>query len=129
MIRPLVRLSVLPLVAFALDCGEGREAASESPRRVVVRGADPAAPPSAANGIELGPSAEAAPEIVILPDPAPESRTRVVHETVVVDPPEAPAPSGSEADMTGAGAVLPAPRPDGPETAAESLSSEASASP
>ena len=121
MIRPLVRLSVLPLVAFALDCGEGREAASESPRRVVVRGADPAAPPSAANGIELGPSAEAAPEIVILPDPAPESRTRVVHETVVVDPPEAPAPSGSEADMTGAGAVLPAPRPDGPETAAVTL--------
>lgn len=122
MIRPLVRFSAVPLFALALACsGEERGAASDSPPRVVVRGADPAAPPSAADGIELGPSAEAAPEIVILPDPAPESRTRVVHETVVVDPPEAPSPSGSEADLTGAGAVLPAPRPDGPETAAVTL--------
>jgi len=122
MIRPLVRFGALSLTAFALGCGEGPDAASDTPRRVVVRGADLAAPPSAAaDGIELGPSAEAAPEIVILPDPAPESRTRVVHETVVVDPPEAPAPSGSAADLTGAGAVLPAPLPDGPETAAVTL--------
>jgi len=122
MIRPLVRFGSVPLVALAFACGgEERESAADSPRRVVVRGAEPAAPAGALDGIALGPSAEAAPEIVILPDPSPESRTRVVHETVVVDPPEALAPSGSDADLTGAGAVLPAPRPGGPETAAVTL--------
>ncbi|HYO46073.1 MAG TPA: hypothetical protein VEY33_05235 [Gemmatimonadota bacterium] len=124
MIRHLVGLAVFSLATLVAACGSGEdpEAASSSPRQVVVRGAEPAAPPSAsAGGIEIGPSETGAPEIVILPDPAPESRTRVVHETVVVDPPEAPAPSGSDADLTGAGAVLPAPRPEGEATAAVTL--------
>ncbi|CAN5870835.1 hypothetical protein BH20GEM1_BH20GEM1_20470 [soil metagenome] len=119
MSRRLVGLAVLSSAAFVPACGGGEEAsAPDSGRRVVVRGAQPVAPPSTtADGIEIGPSEEAAPEIVILPDPRPETRTRVVHETVVVDPPEVPAPSGTEADLTGAGAVLPAPRPEGEATA------------
>lgn len=110
---PRRSLALVTLVALAA-CGTGEDPSTEAgPRRVVVRGAEPAAPPSTtARGIEVGPE-EAAPEIVILPDPRPETRTRVVHETVAVDPPEAPAPAGSDADLTGAGAVLPAPRPSG----------------
>lgn len=110
---PRRSLALVTLVALAA-CGTGEDPSTEAgPRRVVVRGTDPAAPPSTtARGIEVGPE-EAAPEIVILPDPRPETRTRVVHETVAVDPPEAPAPAGSDADLTGAGAVLPAPRPSG----------------
>jgi hypothetical protein len=119
MIRHLVGPAILSLASVvACSAGEDPETASDTQRRVVVRGAEPASPPSAsADGIELGPSPETAPEIVILPDPAPEARTRVVHETVVVDPPEVPAPSGADADLTGAGAVLPAPRPEGEATA------------
>jgi hypothetical protein len=119
MIRHLVGLAALSSAAILVACGADAETSSpDSERRVVVRGAPLAAPPSAGtDGIEIGPSEEAAPEIVILPDPRQESRTRVVHETVVVDPPEAPAPRGSAADLTGAGAVLPAPRPEGEATA------------
>jgi hypothetical protein len=119
MIRDLVGFAILSSIALVTACGGGEDptASSDSPRRVVVRGAEPAAPPSAATGgLEVGPS-EAAPEIVILPDPRPESRTRVVHETTVADPPQAPAPSGSDADLTGAGAVLPAPQPEGEASA------------
>ena len=111
--RPYVLFTLVALVA----CAGEDPAADAGPRRVVVRGGDPAPPPSAdARGIEIGPR-EAAPEIVILPDPRPEVRTRVVHETVLADPPDAPAPGGSEADLTGAGAVLPAPRPGGDASA------------
>lgn len=118
MIRLLVGFAAFSLTALFAACGE-EPAASDSARRVVVRGADPAMSPGAEarEGMEIGPSAEAAPEIVILPDERPESRTRVVHETTVVDPPEAPAPSGSDADLTGAGAVLPAPEPEGEASA------------
>jgi hypothetical protein len=117
--RVFVGLAVVSMTAFVGACqkAENDSTSGDGPRRVVVRGAEPVGPPSAAvGGLEVGPS-EAAPEIVILPDPRPESRTRVIHETVVVDPPEAPAPSGSEADLTGAGAVLHAPRPEGEATA------------
>ncbi|HUF89223.1 MAG TPA: hypothetical protein VMR66_04510 [Gemmatimonadota bacterium] len=109
---PRRSLALVTLVALAA-CGTGEDPSTEAgPRRVVVRGAEPASPPSTTRGIEVGPE-EAAPEIVILPDPRRETRTRVVHETIAVDPPEAPAPAGSDADLTGAGAVLPAPRPSG----------------
>jgi hypothetical protein len=117
MTRSLVCLAALPLVAIAAACQGGADSTADSPRRVVVRGADPAAPPSStARGIEVGP-AEGAPEIVILPDPEPRTRTRVVHETVPSDPPVAPSPAGTDADLTGAGAVLPAPLPEGEATA------------
>lgn len=117
MTRTLVSLAALALAAIAAACQAGADSAdADSPRRVVVRGADAVAPPSAAaRGIEVGP-ADGAPEIVILPEPEPRTRTRVVREIVPTDPPEAPAPTGADADLTGAGAVLPAPRPEGEET-------------
>jgi hypothetical protein len=118
MIRHLVGLAVLSSATILAACGgDAESSAPDLERRVVVRGAPLAAPPGATDGIEIGPGEEVAPEIVILPDPRPDSRTRVVHETVTVDPPEAPAPSGADADLTGAGAVLPAPRPEGEATA------------
>lgn len=91
MVRSLVVVAALPIVAFTACQGSSDPSAADAPRRVVVRGADPAQPPSATDGIEIGPS-DGAPEIVILPDPEPRTRTRVVRETVPADPPIAPAP-------------------------------------
>lgn len=96
-------------------CGGPDDAASDTGApRVVVRSDGVHAPPgvTAREGTAIGPD-EAAPEIVILPEDRPETRSRVVYETVVVDPPVVPAPAGSDADLTGAGATLPAPRPGG----------------
>lgn len=104
------------LLAALAACGAGADAPGDEERRVVVRSDGAVSPPSvsALEGTELGPE-EAAPEIVILPDEKPESKTRVVYQTVYVDPPTMPSPEGSDADLTGAGAALPAPRPGGAE--------------
>lgn len=111
-------VSLIALVLVAACGGDGSTGADE--RRVVVRGSDgeTAAPPSvsARDGQRVGPREEAAPEIVILPDEEPKTKTRVVEEIVYVDAPEAPAPEGERADLTGAGSALPAPEPDGGET-------------
>ena len=114
--RTLTSLAVVAALA-GLAYGCGREASSgEAPRRVVVRDAKTALPPSAnVSGTPAGP-ADAAPEIVILPEERPERTTRVVHRVVREEAPEAPAETGTEADLTGAGAVLPTPRPGGSET-------------
>lgn len=84
-------------------------------RRVVFRSNAPASPPSVAarEGMAVGPDAEAAPEIVILPEESPEKATRIVYRTVVEETPEAPAPEGERADLLGAGTALPAPREGG----------------
>ncbi|HUP21295.1 MAG TPA: hypothetical protein VM778_15260, partial [Gemmatimonadota bacterium] len=95
-------------------CGAPDEATSEGDRpTVVVRSDGTSAPPSvtAREGTNVGP--DAAPEIVILPEDRPETRARVVYQTVYADPPVAPSPAGSDADLTGGGAALPAPRPGG----------------
>ncbi len=116
MIRPTVRsLPVAALLALAA-CGADPASDDAGERRVVVRPSGPASPSSAtaADGTGVGPS-EAAPEIVILPDRTPQRTTRVIREVVVAEPAEAPAPSGSAADLTGAGAAFPAPSREGSE--------------
>lgn len=111
--RPFARLGLATLLLVpALAC-QREEPASRGERRVVMRSEGQSLPPSA---IAQGPmSVEGAPEIVILPEKEPERATRVVYETVE-EAPEAPAPKGVEADLTGAGAALPAPRPEADET-------------
>lgn len=113
-----VPFAVLVALAGASACGADADRAdAPADRRVVVRSdGGTAAPPSLAarEGREVGP--EAAPEIVILPEEKPKSKTRAVEEVVYVDAPEAPAPKGERADMTGAGAALPAPKPGGGES-------------
>ncbi len=111
-----VRTLVFLVVAGSLACQKDQGPAENGPRRVVVRGEGGAEPPSVtARGSEVGPQG-AAPEIVILPEEKPERSTRVIQRVVTEAPPEAPAESGAEGDMTGAGAVLPAPRPGGSES-------------
>lgn len=109
---------VTAMILTVLGCaGEPDPAGDDAERRVVVVDGDgPAVPPSEASRAarEVGP--EAAPEIVILPEERPKRKTRVVEEVVYVDAPEAPAPKGESADMTGAGSALPAPRPEGGES-------------
>lgn len=110
------RSIVFVILAAALACQ--REGSSEDARhRVVVRGDRTAEPPGAlaARGTDVGPGG-AAPEIVILPDQNPQRSTRVIQRVVTEAPPEAPSESGEDGDMTGAGAVLPAPRPGGEES-------------
>lgn len=109
------RAMIFLALAAALAC-QRSGSDEDSPRRVVVRGDGTAQPPSAtARGAEAGPDG-AAPEIVILPEDNPQRSTRVIRR-VTPDPlPEAPAESGTEGDMTGAGAVLPAPQPGGGES-------------
>ncbi|MFN2384433.1 MAG: hypothetical protein ABR559_09270 [Gemmatimonadota bacterium] len=115
--HPLSRLAVAAMLV-ALACqAESEPQAERGARRVVVRSTPSAALPSAqADGRAVGP-ADGAPEIVILPDRQPETRTRVIYRTVPEAAQDAPAPSGLAADLTGAGAALPAPRPGGQETA------------
>lgn len=117
--RRITVVSILVPVglAFAAACGDEPAPASDhGERRVVVRDAPAADPaPATADGVAVGPD-EAAPEIVILPDPKPKRKARVVHETVYVDAPDRPAPKGEEADLTGAGSRLPTPRPEGSDT-------------
>jgi hypothetical protein len=109
--RPFVFL----VLAAALACQRDGSAPEDPDRRVVVRDARTADPPSVtARGTEVGPAA--APEIVILPEDRPERSTRVIERVVTEEAPEAPAEAGTEADLTGAGAVLPAPRPGGSES-------------
>ncbi len=117
MIRPAALVAFAAVIAAGCQGPERAESETADGPRVVVRSADRARPPSASalDGAAVGPN-EAAPEIVILPEDRPEERSRVVYETVYVDPPTAPSPSGVDADLTGAGAALPAPRPDGSET-------------
>ena len=109
------RSLVFLILAAGLACQ--RDGSDEdAPRRVVVRGDGAIQPPSvAARGTEAGPDG-AAPEIVILPEENPQRSTRVIRRVVPEAPPEAPAESGTDGDMTGAGAVLPAPQPGGGET-------------
>ncbi len=105
------------LALFAIGCQGGSEvdAAAGDPgeRRVVFQSDGPAQPPSVTANGGAPASAGGAPEIVILPEKAAEKATRVVYRTVVEEAPEAPAPEGERADLMGAGAVLPAPRPGG----------------
>lgn len=109
---PLALAAAVAALAVACD----RESAPDSPRRVVVKDTKTALPPSeTARGTSVGPQ-DAPAEIVILPEEKPERTTRVIHRVVGEAPPEAPAESGSEGDLTGAGAVLPTPRPGGAET-------------
>lgn len=110
---PAVRLAAGAILLVSA-CGAPDEATSEGDRpTVVVRSDGTSAPPSvtAREGTNVGP--DAAPEIVILPEDRPETRARVVYQTVYADPPVAPSPAGSDADLTGGGAALPAPRPGG----------------
>lgn len=120
MVRVRLCVPLLMVLGFALACGGADDPDASNERRVVVRSAtgDAAVPPSvaAAEGRDIGPAEEAAPEIVILPEERPRRKTRVVKEVVYVDAPESPAPKGERADMTGAGSALPAPRPEGGET-------------
>lgn len=107
------------LLFLALAAGfacQRADSDENAPRRVVVRGDGAAQPPSAtARGMDAGPDG-AAPEIVILPEENPQRSTRVIRRVVPEAPPEAPAESGTDGDMTGAGAVLPAPQPGGSES-------------
>lgn len=103
------------LAAVALIACRGESTSPDAPRRIVVRDAKTAQPPSATAPATDG-SETAAPEIVLLPEDRPERTTRVIHRVVVEEPPEAPTESGSEGDLTGAGAVLPTPREGGSES-------------
>lgn len=120
MVRASLLVSLLAFAVASLACAGDRPDGTDE-RRVVVRSGDDggtASPPSvsARDARDVGPREEAALEIVILPEKKPESKTRVVEEIVYVDAPEAPAPEGERADMTGAGSALPAPEPGGGET-------------
>ena len=110
------RTLLFVILAAGLACQRGSDAEDDSRRRVVVRDGRTAEPPSvAARGTDVGPDG-AAPEIVILPEDSPQRSTRVIRRVETEAPPEAPAESGEHGDLTGAGAVLPAPRPGGAES-------------
>jgi len=110
------RWFVLLVLAAALACQRDGSESEDADRRVVVRDARVAEPPSAtARGEAAGPEG-AAPEIVILPEDTPQRSTRVIRRVVPEEAPEAPAETGTEGDLTGAGAVLPAPQPSGAES-------------
>lgn len=112
----LTAAALLALAAFG-GC-QGDSTANEATgnpgeRRVIFQSDGPASPPSMTARRGAPASVDGAPEIVILPEKAAEKATRVVYRTVVEEVPEAPAPDGADADLKGAGAVLPAPHPGG----------------
>lgn len=114
--RRLLAMAALVPVAGLLLVGCSREAAPDEGPRVVVRDTRTALPPGQLAGAESAKRDEPPAEIVILPEDKPQRTTRVIHRVVGDTPSDAPTEKGPEADLTGAGAVLPTPRPGGAES-------------